>query len=525
MPYKKIIILLCFFILIIFDLNSQESDGQITLPDVTTVASGDSLTIGEDNYPEYNSVENKVIREDYKPILPLTDESVIQGDFSSIEQKSDNDKINLSTFMGGGYPGSFLSDVSIAGEEVKNPYAFNFGYQGVFNYGLYNASQGFYDNCTDIGMMKKLNGSNVESIFDIRYLNSSYGLQGLSDVYSQLLFEKVDAENSTIWDLPNNFNITLDLDGIFSNVYPLTESFSNAFVYDIYVSPDFNLSWSNEYVKADFKVDYVFENYENFFVNRGEISLSGDLKINTFYIGGQSGVVFSNKKDKDFFVIPEFNIYVKNDWLNVEGGLKTSLVSYSSLIEKYKFALLDSVTYETSDWNADIMLNIPVLSNFTINGTLGFKTTAFNNGEWNCLYNSISSDGIYLIEQTERTALDSRINAIFVYEWITVEGMWNVHWLYVPGNDYRHTIALSFDIDSDDFACGASFKAIEPLGSGIDYVPIINSEVSYKIKNNCIVILNINDIIKLFSNSTRKYYTTDYVTKAGEIGLYLKVTY
>src|SRR5574344_1671589 len=188
----------------------ETKEDKITLPDVTTVVSGDSLTAGKNAVPDFSDVVPD-LADGTAPLPELPD---AQSDEVSNEPEADltstsNRNVYAEGLIGGGYPGFFSGDFSVYKSSGDNPFRLRFSHESANGYGAHEAADGFFDSTTELSGNKQITFKNAVLNFGAAYNTITNGMQSLSPCFFDNTQQNVNSMNSITWKLPYGFGIEL----------------------------------------------------------------------------------------------------------------------------------------------------------------------------------------------------------------------------------------------------------------------------------------------------------------------------
>ena len=544
----------------------ETKEDKITLPDVTTVVSGDSLTAGKNAVPDFSDVVPD-LADGTAPLPELPD---AQSDEVSDEPEADltstsNRNVYAEGLIGGGFPGFFSGDFSVYKSSGDNPFRLAFSHVSANGYGTHSAANGYFDSKTELSGTKKVTLKNAILKFNSSYDTVANGMQSDSSYLFDNTQQTISGQSSALFQLPMGFSIALDARGNWysryagintngsGNVLAAQETGANV----LFLSPAVLFSWSNEAPNAkpadfqlafDLSASYEFESFLSQMdfpavggvaysgpttnsIHRGQFNFGGSWKNKIITLEGDVGIVVGTSLQTTSCVAP-FNVSMDIHWfakntrpasLVIRGGLESYLAKYSELEKKYLFTSQQYLPSETSDWFAEIKSTVPVSSSINFNAACDWRTTAFGNGMWEPLYSkSPLASSLYDFKQIERTSVHSAVGFSFLWKLLTVSANWKANWLYVPATENEYEINATCSIQPDDGYWGIDAACIEALGTGADCMPIINAGAFIRLNNSLRLAGELNDAIKLCTGEDRTYANSVYVSRAGSVTLLVK---
>lgn len=221
-----------------------------------------------------------------------------------------------------------------------------------------------------------------------------------------------------------------------------------------------------------------------------------------------------------------YNYENKNNGFSIKAktGVETYLPSLFELETKYKYAIVNSLLTETSNLVAECLIKFNLFKNCIFTTDVDFHKTFFDNGTWIADYNSpINQVGMYTIEQRDMTKLSAMCRADFVFDYLSIYGLYKINFMDLDSLESRHLIEAGISFYNKDYGWISTTSAKMSI-CGMDDVPVINTAFSKVINNNLEFSIKMEDCIKFFTNNFRRY-NHDYVTDSGKIVLQLKLNY
>jgi hypothetical protein len=529
--------------------EKKQSD-EITLPDVTTVISGDALTAGKNAVPDFD----EILPEKDSVTSPLPDLPVSGTEpeipaagtaLQSVPEKS----VYAEGLVGGGYPGFFTGDFSVYRTEGENPFRLDFSHESMNGYARESSSNGFFDSTTSLGGNKKLTVGNSQWNFTGSYKTADNGLQDNSDCFYDMTRQTVAGTADMYVPLENGFDLNVRLlsdwykryagvsgSGIFAAWQKGTSIFS--------CIPSADVSWNYKNFTAGISGEFSYEtnagesdwvegyegNLTDDNVNRGEFSLSAGWKNDIITVSGRAGLLTGSAIGDNSILVPftvnfsttlPTSLSVRPLVIKTEGGMDSSLTTVEELENTYSFTALSFLPAETSDWYGKFGMNIPLKDLFTLKTNLEYRRTADGNGIWVPDYDSSDSTGIYGYSRTSRTLFDSEAGFSVSYRIFTFTADWTTHWMYVPVTEGRHMIGTSVSVAKPDAKYGADADIKFNLGNDVDSVPIVNLSAYYRLASSLRLEVRTTDIVKLLTGEPR---TGDgsYIYRSGNAAVLVK---
>ena len=532
-----ITVILALFMIPLFS-EENSSDSQIELPDLTTVVAGGEETDDFAPPPSFEDVLDIPYNSgDLVPVLPSVsggDESDVVAAGSQSEQKD----IYAQGEIGGGYPASFIGNFEIARLYGADPFKLSFNHNSAAGFASHNLADDFKEGKTSIALEKDFIRKNIRWGLSGLYEDRGNGLQSKVESISAYNQDSVGLAGNLLWTLPKDFYLGFNLDSLFyfrfsdltkpaaagAEVPKWIKNTSR-----VTVDPKFNIGWNHNGFDISFDAAYNLEAWKEA-VNRGQIDLNFSWKNDKIKLFADAGVVFGNKIG-DNSVIPPFEVGLET-WLPVyfsdrkfnlslSGGLESKRQSTNELEKLYKFTGLQEITGETSDWFGRINLLVPLKTSFTGNVAVGYLTTAFGNGAWKPDYSAESLIcGLYGFSVKEREELFTDFAFTWKYKIFAITAKYHANWLDLPVLENKHTISVSFALQSQKGLFGLSLDT-DYLLDVADNKPVINLEGFVQASSAVRIVLSVNDMLKLLGAEER-HYAGQYAANSGKAMLLVK---
>lgn len=522
-------------------------DSSLVLPDISTTVSGDSIKSSPQSVPDFQDVV-PALEDSYAivPVLPGVEESAVPFEKGTVSAGGAPEKeIYAEGQIGAGYPGFFSGVFSIYKDSEVDPFSLQFTQLTENGFGLHPASSGFFNSDTSLVGTKTFRWGALDLNVGGSFSSSNLGLQSLSTTFYNTSKQDFSTQDSIVWNLPNGFLLKAGVDAGYYIRYSGVKDSSAVYIPQLangttlYAAPSATASWHNDMFSIAFDAGYTFQSimsqvdYPSYKkpLNRAEFGIDFDWTMRPFTAGLDASIVVGNKLGSASFLVP-FTVNFAGEWavnycpasltVNVEGGLESSSKMYSQLENEFQFAAAEYLPGESSDWYGLVQLGIPVMQNLAIETDITFKKSAFGNGTWEADYTT-DDNGLYKFNQVDRYLLDTDISGNFSWSMFNVEFGVNGHWMHVPSNDYRVSIAAAFSVLGDNGQWGADVSIREPIGNnGGDFIPVIGFGGFYRLGNSLRLALEVEDFAKLVSGTDRHYYGSQYFERAGNVTLLLK---
>ncbi|MBQ0039146.1 MAG: hypothetical protein KBS64_01805 [Treponema sp.] len=524
--------------------NAEEE--RIQLPEMTTTVSGDTVVAGRDAVPDFSKVVPSAGAE--KNIMPKLPGERIMAEDAGAEPvadfvSGDHKNVYAQGLVGGGFPGDFIGDFSVYKTEGTDPFRIDFSHFSRNGYGKHDGGDGFFDNGTKLYAEKSFRAMSSDFTIGGRYDRAGSGLQGKSDNFYDMNSQKVTA--CFLFDHvfgDSGFEFYSDSEAYWYNRYcgmklddpSLTIQEKDIDVF--FADPGFVFSFYSQGFSASLDLNMQIESFlgkhdtaaidDLFRVDAAIVTGYENDIVTAFAKGGIAGgtEIGEGRTIVPFFatgaeVRVEMGSTGRTLVVGLNGGLETKHEEFAGLERKYKFAQLDSLTDETTDWFVNSKIVLPLFETISFNSGVEFRKSAFGNGIFEADYSHRMPNGVYKFHMDERTQVTTDNGITFRMGIFTVRGGWRAHWSHVPANDYRHTVEGTIGYDDDDGKWGFSAGVAEAIDSDSDKCPNLRASIYFNIKTVMKLSLEVEDAIKLFSGSDRDFVETDYLVRAGSVTL------
>lgn len=532
---------------------SSSGEDEITLPEVTTVISGDALTAGKEAVPDYSKVLPSAETASVPvPVLPDVKPSERNNVSATASPASAEKDVYAEGEAGGGYPGYFTGDFAVYRALGDKPFSIRFSHESADGFGSESASDGYFLRSTAVSVTQAFIGSSARGDFSASYDTQNDGLQSQSVSFYDTTRHTLACSADGSWKLPHGFSLGTGADGgwykrqsgIPVNAVSASDTENGASIIDFspYAKSSWTLNGFSLGLMAQYKMQSNFGKDDALVAaggsgssqstHRGEFTFNAGWKNDIVHLFGSSGIVCGTETGNPVVVVPwtigsELSFATPASarpvTISAKGGVDSYQAKYRSLESEYLFSVLQSIPSETTDWYGTVTASVPVKDVFTVNGEASYRRTAFGNGIWEPLYSETSSAaGLYFYEQNERTSFDTKAGISAVIGMLTLGGSWNSYWLHVPASCDPQNFVASATLQPSDarWITGASCRFA--LGSSADKVPDISGNASVRLSPSIRLAVELDDIVKLVTNKTRAYAGTDYQTKSGHGVLLIK---
>lgn len=563
---RKIIGYVVFIFILSFSSFSQDltdepvadfsEDERLILPEVTTSITGESITAGKDSITDFSEfIHSDENVENILPVLPQIQTQDLQEKELNQSNKQNDKEIFIEGLLGAGYRGYFKGDFTVYKSSGLNPFLLKFIHESTNGYGKNSAGDGFFDSNTFLQGEKTFNLHNASILLNASYNTTRYGMQSLSPVFYDMNTQTLDFVNSYKWTLPHGFAIETNLKaqwysryGGIKNSELIDFSIQEKFISLINLNPNFLVSWESENFCFSFDSTYDFysmlsdystdntlipENINQLTkLHRGDFSFNGLWRYSkeekfSLETGFDAGLVVSNSLE-NYPVIPSFNIFFNSQWkgakysrpfsIALNGGIDSYNLIYSELEKDNKFSSLFFIPSETTDLLVDLKSSFPILKNYSFDVGACFRKTLFDNGFWHSdMKSSLLDSGLYLIDEINRTQVLTDLGFSYSKKLLVLSLSYKSNWVYVPGNEFPHSLLFSFAYQGQKGNWGIYFDLEELLGDDCDLVPIFNASGFYRFKDSLRLTLSIDDFIKLVSSQSRYIPNSKYENTNGSV--------
>ncbi len=532
---KKIIFL---FTLIFCFTNLWSENDKIELPELTTVVS--TNTIDEENVqvPDFNDVVK--IPEgsgDLVPSLPEIDVEKKEN-YSYQNVQTSSKSLFMEGLIGGGYPTAFVGNFKISKLDKDSPFTISFNHNSLNGYGgqsindLYN----FRNNLIDIDKIFAWDNFKFELIG--KYEDKGNGLQHKNDNLANINQELFSLGLSGLWNFnkwdlsvgvkPDYYFRYLDITKTSDETFTCPDNIKYESFFDIepYIS--------SVYKNNNFSFNsYLNSNFGNNNYSRFELGSTLNYDFKNLKTSGSLAFVFGNYLGNNTFTVP-FNLSLitnipvsfsdrKID-VFLQGGLISSLQKTYELEENNLFTACNLAANEQSDWFCNFSILLPVKTHFAAQANIEFRKTALNNKLISPVYEqSYLNSGLYQYDAFERTEFNTGLNFIYTYKILTLSAQWITYWNYVPVLQNQNSLDLNIALQKSDSLWGFNADT-KLLFAGQDKTPVLNLEGFYKLSDATKIVLNCNDVLKLFSKNNRTY-KGQYIQESGSVKLSVKFVF
>ena len=513
---------------------------QIELPDLTTVVQGDDSVFVTAENPDFDDIIT--IPEGSTPLVPQLPQVQEQqaGNLINVEEKPEVKSIFAEGQIGGGYPAAFIGDFSISRITGDSPFKLGFSHRSEAGYSANPLSAGFNSKNTSISLRKDYNGKSVFWSAGGNYEDCGNGLQSLQPEIASINQQDVSLFGQLEWSLPKNLRLIARAD---SDIYNRYADISNSSLIcedwikklDVLTAtPILGLVWT----KNDFSVSTTARynilsdlsgNAAGSVVNRGRFELSAGWFNKYISVATMAAAVIGNSIGNNPVLVP-FTVNFsaafpvpfsdRNVSIVMGGGMKSQLSDIRTLEKKYKFTGFNFIPSETSDWNGNITLSVPVKTMLSFNLSAVYLQTAFGNGVLEPDYVNSFNTGIYGFTVKNRQQLSTNAGLSYHYKVFSASAAFKSQWMDVPVLDVKHKLAAAVAVQSLEDKWGANVET-ELFFDGDDRTPVINMKGFWQLTPAVKLELNVLDFCKLVDDNSR-IYAGNYISDSGSVTMLVK---
>lgn len=522
------------------------ADDQIQLPDVTTVVSGDTLTAGKSSVPELDfKLPDAGSTQIPLPQMPTAQTSEVQDTDDEIVAAGGSKEMYVEGLIGAGYPGFFRGDFTVYKNSGDSPFNTRFFHESENGYSRNKAANGFFDSTTLLSGEKQINLKYTTFNFGAEYSTASNGFQGLSDSFYDTTQQTLSTKDSVSWNLPKGFGIALEAEGQWYNRYSglipgadqlYTPQDAEGSV--LFLTPEAKFNWENDMLHFGIDMKYTYEDLISSVdssarktnVHRGLFKFDSLFRNDVVTVEGDVSALIGNQLNDHKILVP-FNLGVTVQWpmagnygtVFAAGGMSSTLNRYSELERKFRFASLNELPGESSDWYGQLKTSLPVTSAIKLEANVDFKTTAFGNGIWEPQYSSASTAwGLYSFLPKNRTELNSMVAVSFLYKVFTFTLDCYNYLIYVPADQSPCSLKLAVGVQDPKGIFGGGITCAESLGQNVDFIPNVGATFFYRVNDSFKFSIEVNDFVKLCTGGTRSYNGSKYISRAENISFFAK---
>lgn len=531
------------FTSVFFMANLFAQEAKIELPEVVTEVSGFNVSADKDSLPKFEVVvELPPLSEDIVPVLPEEDIPENKYQPSLLQEPM---KMHGDGLIGGGYPGILLGEFNLFQIDEKNPLALNFTHDSAYGYANHSLLNGYSDRNTQINLEKTFTFDTLKLDLQGAFETIGTGLQSQQEYFSSINQNKLYGFTQIAWNPFPSFSIGTNVNLSYYNRYldstknaesiasiPRWETELN--IFDL--EPNFFAKWSDFGFTAALNGQYLLNvDTSSIFadsktLNRGFVQFEFGWKNEIFGVNGDVGIVFGNQLPENQVVVPftvNFSLNLpsyfssRNTTIALYGGLSSNATSILNKELDNKFSAANKILQEQTDWFGVFELVLPIKSSFTGKAFVEYKHTAFDNGVWDVDYSKMLASGLYGYTKISRKLLNTEFSVSYKYKIFSITGKWYANWFYIPNFEVGQNVAVDISFQDENLLWGTSLSAGIPIVATYEYIPTIDFEAFVTISKSVRIMLNANDMIKLFTGQTR-LYAGNYIGRSGSATLSIK---
>lgn len=534
---KSVIILSSFLICAMGSTNAALWAQNIELPEVTTVISGETEKAGADALPEFSDVLKLPTGSgDVQPVLPEED-SAENTDIAAGKTKPVEKSVYAEGLIGGGYPGVFTGNISVARTIGASPFKFSFEHDSATGYAKHSLTDGFSDKTTKLSIEKQYKKNQFEWGASGFYKSAENGLQGQLSNYGAGLMNQdfYNAAGNVTYSFDNGFSVGAAAGADFYNRYADIECTQINTVTYFTLAPSLLFRWEGYGFDAGFTTDYDYDTElsDNILFPKSHrakfmLDLQWENDILKLY-GNAAAVVGKNIMDESV-IVPftvgveaSFPVYFANRSLSLcaEGGIDSYKPKNYDLEEQFKFTNLDWNTSEVSEWYGKFNLSLPLKESFTGIAGVEYRQTAYGNGRWQPDFEAGTPVYSYYVQDFQ--VLSTKFGLSYHKGIFGISGSWHSNWMDVDADENAQTVAIDVNIQDENSKWGADVNVTLPINDEME-TPIVNAEGFIRVTQSVRGVLNISDLIKLYKGETRTYAGI-YEGRGGSASLLLKFVF
>ena len=534
---KSVIIFSSLLICAMGGTNAVLWAQNIELPKVTTVISGETEKAGTDTLPDFSDVLKLPTGSgDVQPVLPEED-TAENTDIAAGKTKPVEKSVYAEGLIGGGYPGVFTGNISVARTIGASPFKFSFEHDSATGYAKHSLTDGFSDKTTKLSIEKQYKKNQFEWGASGFYKSAENGLQGQLNNYGAGLMNQdfYNAAGNVTYSFDNGFSVGAAAGADFYNRYADIECSQINTVTYFTLAPSLLLRWEGYGFDAGFTTDYDYDTElsENILFPKSHrakfmLDLQWENDILRLY-GNAAAVVGKNIMDESV-IVPftvgveaSFPVYFANRSLSLcaEGGIDSYKPKNYDLEEQFKFTNLDWNTSEVSEWYGKFNLSLPLKESFTGIAGVEYRQTAYGNGRWQPDFEANTPIYSYYVQDFQ--VLSTKFGLSYHKGIFGISGSWHSNWIDVDADENAQTVAIDVNIQDENSKWGADVNVTLPINDEME-TPIVNAEGFIRVTQSVRAVLNISDLIKLYKGETRTYAGI-YEGRGGSASLLLKFVF
>lgn len=528
-------------------------EDQISLPDVTTVVTGESEGLNIPAPDLNKSVKLPKKSSSVTPQMPDIKEKAPVV----VEEKPAPKPASLMVEgrVGGGYPANILANFLIQQLGLRDTFSLLFNHDSFSAFGGSSQPKNFSASDTDIYLFKRFQLDRGVVDFTGFYGSVQNGfqnqIQDLTPVNQNIAKGKLGYSMSIRGEHKLNLAFGTDFYSRYNDITNITDtldswqeesvllffvptaSYSKAFFDDALVlgaSAAYNLDMDIKGTLVDEQT--IYTNGRS--LNRGELLFNSEFKKEYFDLFGSAGLVFGDHQNDNSVIVPftlkvVTRVPIKTSIVTfcLAGGMESAKTSVNEEEQKYKYTAFSTLPSECSAWYGHFDTAIPFGNNFKIAAAIDYKKTAFNNGYWEAEYSADGyNGGLFQYRNVEKEIFSTEVSALYEYGFYKLQALGKVNFMDLEPleSKYNYNVCLEYD-PQKRFSGSVLVKGA--LDSS-DMLPQIDLEGTINLTENegapLKLSLYIQDLLKLASGSTRMY-GGDYFSESGKISLIMKFKY
>ncbi|AEE17370.1 hypothetical protein [Treponema brennaborense] len=515
----------------------------VVLPEVTTVISGGALSADPGSVPDFSAaLPADAAQTGVFPVLPAAAVSVPEADSGSgsVSGSDAERDVYMEGFVGFGMPAFFTGDFSVYRADSEHPFEIRFMHESMDGYAFKSPGDGFSDTATLLSSSKTFSAGSAVWTAAGSYRLTSAGLQGQSDLFSDITRQTALASVEVGVPFAKGFRFDSSVHAEWFNRYggsagSAGQSAEKTAASFVSARPEIAARWEGDSIRAAVSGNWDFALYAGSGVrpvNRGELTLSGiwaGPSLSVWANAGVVGIPGGSGADGTSLVAP-FSAGVSAEFgvpfselpasVRVHGGLDSRAIDFTGLEAVAPFTCfapeLLSLNREQTDWFASAAASVPAGSVFLLEGSAEFRKTAFGNGMIESRYDSprYLNSGLFSAAAADRTALATVLNVSAGTGPVLISAAWNAEWLDVPAGTDAHAIEAAAGYTSGSGAWTAHVSVSEALSAGADFVPDVGIRASYQVTDAVRLVFKVTDAVKLCTGKTR-VYEAPFVSRSG----------
>lgn len=539
---KSILFVLSLFVFNTF-LYSQNDN--ISLPDVTTVVSGQNKNSDVPGPDISDSVSMPAKSLDLLIELPEEYDDLADVPVRDVNSTS---SILVDGAIGGGFPSAYLGEFKVRSLESENPFRLTFNHNSASGFAGKDLITGFNQRSTSINLSKSFISD--AGLF-LCFLNLQEDSNGLQNQIQNISAENQDFLGANLMYRYNNVVKKMSLSaGLSTNFYYRyadvdADGFSSKdwFTYSSLFDCTPSISAKYVFKKGEITTGARYSlyidgkrNLSDLTVNRTNLFLNTKLNLNGTILNANAGVILGDHLNGNDFLLP-FDIGIANKSLfngpvgfEIHGGLKSEFNSISKLEKNYLYSAASSLCSESANWFGSLDFSVKVKDSFDFDIYSEYKKTAYGCGTWEPVYeDSNFICGMYSFEQKDMTILSSLLSLNYVLnpedsDFILKSSIgYKINWLDIPvlESNQSYTASVNYSKKNNKWGIGAT---VTGNFDSNDFVPDLGLTGFIELTKSVQLSGEVKDLFKLTTLDVRTY-KGKYVSRGGCAILMLKFLY